>query len=618
MEYQSPFSQRLGTNYVPTPAEFDAINRVIDEQRAAAGLIETEIAELKRRLQVHTDVISEHQDLLTPARRIPSGILSHIFFTLASIPYGYGRKPHPVVTVSHVCHLWRTLAIDNPLLWAKIDAYVPLYPHERDDRKPGELERSIAWWHKAVNGLCMRVEAFAQRAKACPLDVSYHAEDAPPGLALRCFVDPADDDGWGKTLHPFARLVGVTTHWRSLSMQLYMNMYASPLLKILPLVEGVTSHMQDISITLMCGVSLEVDDLTWRRVFSEGTMNLYSAPLHSYTLIAPYNDLCRLQPNWGALSRLSIGSPYPSTVFGPQDAANVLGVTPNLTHCTIKFSDGALPTEFIPQYRVSLPKLRSLVLQGTEVPIEFADVLDLPSLTHLSALQTLVLPPKDENNNAVVELIRRYGRQLTDVAFVFANITPSALGPILDTLPNASCLELVAEDPGPGTDKFNPNPGQAPIPRRGVLDAHLLQRLTPDRTESEPALKHACLCPMLRKLTLRLAATEREKDREIKKRIIDLISSRRRGSRNAENGGVAWLEDVTVAFNGGPVGWMLKELQAGGVGTEGVEFSAPYSNSETVPTSFRLNVPGFGPLVISKCPIHFFLLAQVEKGEKGP
>jgi hypothetical protein len=104
---------------------------------------------------------------------------------------------------------------------------------------------------------------------------------------------------------------------------------------------------------------------------------------------------------------------------------------------------------------------------------------------------------------------------------------------------------------------------------------------------------------MLRKLTLRLAATEREKDREIKKRIIDLISSRRRGSRSAENGGVAWLEDVTAAFNGGPVDWMLKELQTGGVGTEGVKFSARYSNSETVPTSFRLNVPGFGPLSLS-------------------
>jgi hypothetical protein len=415
-------------------------------------------------------------------------------------------------------------------------------------------------------------------------------------------VNPADDGGWGKTLHPFERLAAATTQWRSLSIKLWLSTYASPLLKVLALVEGVTSHVQDLSIKITCGAPLEVDDTFWKLALPGGVMNIYGAPLASFTAKLAYGDLCRIQPNWDALSRLSIGSPHHKIAFGPQEAVNVLTATPNITHCTIQFSDGAMETQFVPQRQaVSLPKLQSLIMRGTEVPIEFAALLDLPSLTHLSAIQSPVLPQRDENHSAVIELIRRFGKKLTDVAFVFATITPSALGSILDNLPNVASIELVGGDPNPGTPKFNPNPGQAQPPVRGAgLDTLLLQRLTPNGNGGESHSEWVCLCPKLRKLSVsRLGAAERDRDMETKHHIVNFISSRRRGFSSAKEGEAVWLEVVTVAFNGGPIDWMTEELQAGGVGTEGVKFSAKYSNSNTVPTSFRLNIPGYGPLNLS-------------------
>ncbi|TEB21651.1 hypothetical protein FA13DRAFT_1716669 [Coprinellus micaceus] len=583
MDHQSPFAQHLEANFIPTSAEIEAISNLLDEQQQHVDAIDAEITSLQQRRRVHTDYMGKHRCLIAAVRRIPADILTTI--TRALIAASNGR---PRV----ILRSWRELTIESPPLWADIDLDIPSYPAKSPQGFVVDDARAPSW-ERTLEGISCRTEIFAQRANNSGLRISFIAKD-PPFDILRRWVMYHHRGVWDKILQPFIRLASMTNRWQSLAIRLHPFTPMSPLLEILKLVEGVTSCTKELKVEIMCEFPLGEE--MWRKMLSEGAMPIRRAPLTSFNAKMAYSDLCRFQPNWGALSRLSIGSPDHIIVF--QEAASVLAVTPNISHCTIQFSDGLREIQFVaPPHIISLPKLKSLIVRGTDIPIEFTAILDLPCLTHLPAIQNLRFHPKDENQHAVIELIRRYGGQVTDVSFVYASMTPSAFGFALDNLPNVVSLELVGEGPDSRTPKRAPLQEEWIFPAEAnQLHIDVFETLIPEH-EGPPYPLESCACPRLQALACKFGV-HRGAGTPIKRQMLKLISARQRGLRNANEDGVSWLERVEVVFKSGKVDWMMEELRTNGVDTDDVRFSAQYPDPCLVPafSAVRPTIPGIGQI----------------------
>ncbi|TEB21630.1 hypothetical protein FA13DRAFT_97151 [Coprinellus micaceus] len=176
-----------------------------------------------------------------------------------------------------------------------------------------------------------------------------------------------------------------------------------------------------------------------------------AAPLTSLTVRMDFSDVSLIKAQWGELVELTIGSPAPGVVsFGARDAINVLRGTRNLERCTIEFDSCETRPGGLQQQPVHLSMLKSLTLSGTSPSVSFASLLLMPSITHLSLAQRKSDDPEEKNTSAVANLVDRYGRQLTHVAFSYPSLDPDS---------SALCLELphqclASGDHCEGTSKF--------------------------------------------------------------------------------------------------------------------------------------------------------------------
>lgn len=84
-----------------------------------------------------------------PIRRCPSDILRYIFEWVTKSAYYLNETFRMATRLSHVCYLWREIALQTPVLWSKIVVSLE-YP-------PEQIE---AFWARTV-----------QRVKGCPVDI---------------------------------------------------------------------------------------------------------------------------------------------------------------------------------------------------------------------------------------------------------------------------------------------------------------------------------------------------------------------------------------------------------------------------------------------------------------
>ncbi|THU81184.1 hypothetical protein K435DRAFT_785125 [Dendrothele bispora CBS 962.96] len=135
----------IRAKHVPSPTESVKIQSYVDDLNEDLSRYYLEIRRLKRvlkRLTQQRDVLEREREesltLLSPIRRLPPEVLSHIFeyhCQTDAISLG-GREliKAPALTLSHVCSFWRALSLSLPSLWSRLDfnfhfplAYGPIH-----------------------------------------------------------------------------------------------------------------------------------------------------------------------------------------------------------------------------------------------------------------------------------------------------------------------------------------------------------------------------------------------------------------------------------------------------------------------------------------------------------
>ncbi|KAF8214973.1 hypothetical protein K438DRAFT_1562116, partial [Mycena galopus ATCC 62051] len=124
----SPFANRLHTNYVPSEPEILEIRVLLMDPaeelaRVEAQIKEMEIAldQLKEQRATLRVPIDAHKALISPMRCIPQDILVEIF--LACLPTEHNAcidSAEAPLVLGRICRHWRSVAYSTPMLWRSI------------------------------------------------------------------------------------------------------------------------------------------------------------------------------------------------------------------------------------------------------------------------------------------------------------------------------------------------------------------------------------------------------------------------------------------------------------------------------------------------------------------
>ncbi|KAF7356374.1 hypothetical protein MVEN_00969800 [Mycena venus] len=161
----SPFADRLNTNYVPTDSEvLEILHILVDPADELARLdaeikdMEIAISRLKERRALLKVPIDAHKALISPMRRIPQDVLLEIFFSCLPLQHNALIDPAEApLILGRICRDWRRVAYSTPMLWCFIHIPSPNYRFA----PPTILSK-----------LGRIVEAWLERTATCALDIS--------------------------------------------------------------------------------------------------------------------------------------------------------------------------------------------------------------------------------------------------------------------------------------------------------------------------------------------------------------------------------------------------------------------------------------------------------------
>ncbi|EPT05221.1 hypothetical protein FOMPIDRAFT_1111746 [Fomitopsis schrenkii] len=293
------------------------------------------------------------------------------------------EKPPFEVTVSHVCKLWRDVAISTPALWSTLEF----------SRGPPSPESAV----------------YLERSKGAPLDIAIDITNDDCEDYVDDFED--DDPSGAKGLEQILDLIiPHVWHWRSLELMVsdYLPMHSAltrmgacagaPLLEVLQLYHYEDSedgaeafapakHKQQDFVLFhghaprLTHVALWGVHLDWARsTFLRGLAELELA-YHAKDVWPPYRDFARILRDSPAIETLTLCSSGPAggpvewlgSVLGADamqaaegaapEASTVLTV-PSLENLVIAFLDPEYTKQLIE--RLALPKLVSLALDFEE------------------------------------------------------------------------------------------------------------------------------------------------------------------------------------------------------------------------------------------------------------
>ncbi|KAF7348209.1 hypothetical protein MSAN_01774100 [Mycena sanguinolenta] len=177
----SPFLNRLHTNYVPSDSEILEIRSLLVDPANELARIDAQIegmeialAQLKEQRALLKAPIDVHRALVSPMRRIPQDVLLEIFF--ACLPTEHNALIDPgeaPLVLGRICRHWREVAYTTPMLWSSI--HIPSLDYLQT---PADIlsrfEQSIVAW--------------LERSDLCPLSVSFFDQprytDLPEGHPL--------------------------------------------------------------------------------------------------------------------------------------------------------------------------------------------------------------------------------------------------------------------------------------------------------------------------------------------------------------------------------------------------------------------------------------------------
>jgi len=403
---ESPFASKLGTSFVPSDEEALEIKKILDHHTPKLARISSEIArvkalyeELKNQHKQLADDMVAHQRLLSLLRRdiLPTDVLQEIF--LSCLPINHDciitKKEAPIL-LTQVCHSWRHIALNTPLLWASI--HIPINPPFL----------GVTGNETAMNLHMMKrvtaVREWLSRSKDCPLSFTFGSNPnmVGPGHYRHC-----DDI--------MSLLLLQSTRWRRVSVsasKYYVAMFMALDGRQMPLLESIT--ICDLGGGWSSPVVMNAE-------MRSSQLSLFENP-NLRTLKVSYitQDITSLPIRWAALSHLSL---YHN--LGPVEIPQIFDLLKSCTRL-VTFQLGAdfsmfatTPSSNQPTFQsssdtvVSLPFLEKFSLYyHTEVVYpDIFDSVELPALreidyhwTHISSAQPPLLSLLRKQGHSIVTL----------------------------------------------------------------------------------------------------------------------------------------------------------------------------------------------------------------------
>ncbi|KAJ7034249.1 hypothetical protein C8F04DRAFT_1102068 [Mycena alexandri] len=203
----SPFADRLATNYVPSDSDILKIRALLVEPEEELARLDARIDELEatlfelreKRASLKT-LIDAHRALTAPIRRIPHDVLLEIFFScLPSTHNALIDAAESPMLLGRICGTWRYVAYATPRIWSSLHIPSPSYSSFIPPHIESALHRVVAAW--------------LERSGTCPLSIS-HSEgfdhwDEPfmsQILKVAHRLQHIDLSGTVESLIPFLRL----------------------------------------------------------------------------------------------------------------------------------------------------------------------------------------------------------------------------------------------------------------------------------------------------------------------------------------------------------------------------------------------------------------------------
>ncbi|KAJ6512789.1 hypothetical protein C8R45DRAFT_327302 [Mycena sanguinolenta] len=399
----SPFINRLNTNYVPSDSEILEIHTLLAEPEHELARIDAQIeeieialAQLKEQRELLKRPIDAHRALLSPIRRIPHDVLVEIF--LACLPSKHNALIDPAqapLLLGRVCRHWSSVAYNTPMLWRSI--HIPVLNYlETSPNILARLEKIVEDW--------------LERSATCSLSLSIF-DNANSAFDLE--------------KNPLVfRLLPFTQRLRHLTINGDVALFR-PLLCLgsegLPLLKGLRIH--NIAYSPNFDDVFQIPTLEEIALTTATTVDPRSLALQWSRL----TELClRCAPDWEQNSLeggLDIGG-----------ALDVLRKCPNLVRCELKVTQDP-PDLILDTSPINLLHLRTLVLGGSAFVFhKWVSHLVIPNLRSLQVGDVLWdsaarNPPRDRSLS--VDIGPRH-------------FTPLSLAELFQSFPLISHLQLSA------------------------------------------------------------------------------------------------------------------------------------------------------------------------------
>ncbi|KAF7348307.1 hypothetical protein MSAN_01784400 [Mycena sanguinolenta] len=435
----SPFANRLNTNYVPSDSEVLEIRALVLDPSAEIARIDTQIealeitlGQLKEQRAALKGPIDAHKALISPMRRIPQDVLLEIFF--ACLPTEHNAVIDPAeapLVLGRISRHWRDVAYSVPMLWSSI--HIPALNYSLTP--PNILLR-----------LEKIVEAWLERSATCPLSVSLidHTDYTDPNLDMNPLIHQLF--AVSRRLRRLA-LTGDTLNFR-------------PLLQLgpedLPQLKGLQMRYMANNPDLDPTNIFQVPTLEDVALFMTGSIDPLSTPLPWSHLTSLRFECYGLWTNHGQEGGLDFNG-----------ALDLLRRCPNLERCEIR------ATKYLEHYNgltspIILPHLHTLILRGLQSRFQaWISDLVVPKIRSLRIGDMV-------SDNTTISLT---GDGYLSVDLDVNRFTSIGLRELLQSFPMISRLRLFS-------DPFYP-------PEPTILDEAFIELFCPPHN----------LCPMLADIT---------------------------------------------------------------------------------------------------------------------
>lgn len=213
----SPWPERLGHLRVPSTSEAVAIKEIVSVSQSSIVKINEYITQLEttiHQLTVQKDAlhtcIREHKALLSPARRIPTEILAHIFNECIDQNNDIQEGKSPLL-LSQVCRRWRSIALNTASLWSMINpSHDPSWQNllwNPNRYSNGAFQMTQTWLERSGSNL---LSVYIPRMISDDYESDSDAENSDTGMDEDFVVQQA----WNALMPSCAR-------WHSLTMKFY-------------------------------------------------------------------------------------------------------------------------------------------------------------------------------------------------------------------------------------------------------------------------------------------------------------------------------------------------------------------------------------------------------------